>query len=309
VGRYLPLPYNKPQVIARILGGLGNQMFIYATARALALRNDVPLVLDITSGFKWDSVYNRHYLLDKYKIQATILPVEKSMISMSGRMYRWLLRSVNKCLSTTQRFYIKETDPNIFEPQLLSYKVTSPTWLEGYWQDERYFIDARSVLIEEFDLAATPSQETKTLSHDIVEKKCSICLHIRSYREIPGQANRESALPFEYYKKTSNIISQSCHEPHFFIFSDDYEWAQQHLKLDAPVTFVTHNIKKGISASIEDLWLMTQCKHFIIANSTFSWWGAWLSKNNSKIVIAPSTRLHNEKDSFRVSLPVGWIQI
>ncbi len=279
----------KKAIIARVFGGLGNQLFIYATARALALRNNVPLVLDATSGFKWDKTYNRIFLLDKFNIQADILPTEQCMVSLPGRLKRFLCRSVNRYLPFSRRSYLTESYPNAYDPRLLSFQIKDQTWLDGYWQDERYFIDSRSQLLNELTLACQLSLETKELGEKIRQKQSSICLHIRSYSEKPGDEAGKGALSIDYYSKGIEKINTEVQNPYFFIFTDDPEWvASRNLSFNFPFTLVTHNKAKGNSGAVEDLWLMSQCKHHVIANSTFNWWGAWLSNNPDKIVITPA---------------------
>ena len=127
-------------VIARVLGGLGNQLFIYAATRRLALTNNVPLKLDIISGFKWDSDFKRKYLLHQFNIQAEIASQWDSFVSPCGRIRRNFLRRINKTVSFKNRFYITEESKE-FDTRILQLKVRNRVYLEGYWQSEKYFKD------------------------------------------------------------------------------------------------------------------------------------------------------------------------
>ena len=114
------------------------------------------------------------------------------------------------------------------------------------------------------------------------------------------------ACSLEYYYAAIKELAGVIKNPHFFIFSDDYNWAQKHIKIDYPVTFIIHN---DVSNAYKDLWLMTLCKHYIIANSSFSWWGAWLSNNSDKIVFAPKRWDILDKPCIEDITPPSWHRI
>lgn len=270
-------------VIARVFGGVGNQLFIYAAARRLALKNGVPLKLDITSGFVRDD-YQRVYCLHHFNIKADIATTYESFESFLGRERRYIKREMAKLLPFEKRTFIQEQSLG-FDPRLINLKVKETIYLEGYWQSEQYFKDIEDVLRQELTIIPPPGSETLDIAKRIKQTN-SVSLHVRCYNEVPKD-RRTQVLPLDYYQHAIQAMAQYISNPHFFCFSDSPEWVQEYLHTGFPITFVVHNSLQGNEKAHEDLWLMSQCRHHIIANSTFSWWGAWLSMNAKTIVICP----------------------
>ncbi len=273
-------------VIARIFGGLGNQMFIYAAASSLAARNGVPLVLDVRSGFPRDP-YKRSYQLHRFNIQAQEASRWDSFESPGGSYRRGVLRAL-RSVPLIGPSYIRETDG--FEPELLESPISCKTYLEGYWQDERYFQAFAPKLRQDFTLSAPPTPESQEIARRMAGCE-AVSLHARRYDSVadPRLALAAPSLTIDFYTKAIQTLAGKVAHPHFFCFSDQPEWFRQNLKTDYPMTFVTHNQQTGNDH--EDMWLMSQCRHHIIANSTFSWWGAWLGSNPAKMILAPSSPL------------------
>jgi hypothetical protein len=136
----------------------------------------------------------------------------------------------------------------------------------------------------------------------------SVAVHVRrgDYITNPNNFASLGLCPLEYYEDANDFIEQHVKNPHFFIFTDDPEWAREHMKFSGPTKVVDHNLGK---ADYEDLRLMTHCRHFIIANSSFSWWGAWLASNPDKIVIAPKTWFMTDSFPPEDRIPGGWIRL
>ncbi len=190
---------------------------------------------------------------------------------------------------------------------MLTLNCPNKLFLEGYWQSERYFKDIEDVIRK--DLKIVPPNDSLNLSLAKKMSKCvSVAVHVRFFN--PENEKKTSNVERNYYEKAINEIQSRLDIGHFFIFSDNPKFAQELLNLDSTkATFILHN--KGDENSYADLWLMTKCKHFIIANSTFSWWGAWLSNYPDKIVVAPKSKTkYNGVVSwgFEGLLPEEWIK-
>lgn len=287
-------------VIVRIFGGLGNQLFIYAAARRMALANNVPLRLDVESGFKWDVVYKRKYLLHQFNIKAEMASPWESCVTRGGRIRRYLLRRINKIIPFKNRFYITEESQN-FDPMILQYKVRRKVYLEGYWQSEKYFKDIEDVIRKDFQIVT--DFDSVTLSEaEMILKKNSVCVGVRRFQEETNPDRRP--LSVQYYLKAIDMIVQEVSDAHFFVFTEDPEWVGKNFKIRYPFTLISH--KEGNERAYEDLWLMSLCKHFIISQGTYHWWGAWLSTSLAKKVIAPAPELVKIGNDY---MPDDWIKI
>lgn len=293
------------KVIPRIRGGLGNQLFAYAAARRIALVNNAELVLDNVSGFKYDHTYQQQYHLDRFNIKAA-LASPQDRIEPFSKVRRYVKRWINQRLPFEQRRYIQQQG-NAFDPRLLTIRPRGDLHLEGYWQSERYFQDIEDVIRADLKIQSPADNENIRMSENI--RSCdAIALHVRFFDspDIVGGNNATS----EYYKKALAAMQARVPTAHYFLFSDDTVAARALIGLsDHQITVVSYN--QGDATAYADLWLMTQCKHFIIANSTFSWWGAWLSAYKDKIVIAPGFVIQGSKTAwgFDGLLPNSWIKI
>ncbi len=293
---------NKIRVIPRIKGGIGNQLFIYAASRRLALANDAELVLDDRSGFIFDFDYRRSYQLDHFNIisrKANFL----ERLEPFSRPRRLILRAFNRVLPLESRSYYDQVG-NHFDLSFLNLHLKNDFYMEGYFQSENYFKDIESTIRE--DLKITPPEDLINQQMALKIKSCeSVAIHVRYFDAPQGQSINN--VPSTYYLTAIEKISKIYPKLHYFIFSDKPEFARAMLELpDDRVTYVSHN--RGDEHAHADLWLMTLCNHFIIANSTFSWWGAWLSNAPGKIVIAPSFNLDGALTSwgFDGLLPKEW---
>jgi hypothetical protein len=283
------LKNKKGVVIAQVEGGLGNQLFIYAAAKRLALRNDGPLKLDVVSGYAKD-VYDRAYCLHHFNISAEVASLYDSYMSSWGDKRRYMARKINRLLPFSLRFYISEE--KAFDKRLLEFNISRKVYLRGYWQDERYFKDIEDIIRKEYQINGRHREKNVDLAKKIKTTN-SVCLHARRIRY-------EYALNKGYYAKAVGYMLDRVQNPHFFCFSDKPEWIMKNIDIPSPVDVITHNTD-GLEH--EDLWLMSQCKHYIIANSSFSWWGAWLNPRSDKIVIAPSNW------GYDTAIPEDWVAI
>lgn len=293
------------KVIVRISGGIGNQLFSYSAIRRLSIVNETELVIDNITGFTLDHQYKRKYQLDHFHIPCRKATLAEQMEPLS-RMRRMFKRKLNLLRPFVKRTYIQQEGLD-FDPRLLSIKPQGTTYVEGYWQSEEYFKDVASIIRQELQI----KPPIDAINLEMAEKiRCcnAVAIHVRFFDQpqIYGLNNA----PVDYYTRAVALMESLVHSAHYIIFSDLPDAARARIPLpDARVTVVTHN--QGDELAYADLWLMTQCKHFIIANSTFSWWGAWLSKSKDKIVIAPGNIINAEvmKWGFKGLLPNNWVKL
>jgi hypothetical protein len=277
------------RIIARIEGGLGNQMFIYAAARALALRTGAALRLDTGNGYRQDA-YGRRYELDAFRIAAAPAdPAEVARYAPGGRSFYWL-RKLNRGLPFALRTVIEERA--LFEPRLLAWRPRGTVYLVGYWQREAYFREQADTIRRELTPRAEPGPDDAALAERL-RATASVAVHVR---------RREYAhpLPPAYYAAAVRRLQARVADAQFHIFGDDLDWARRELHLPGAVTWAT---RPGAGGAARDLWLMSQCRHAIIANSSFSWWGAWLNPAPGRTVIAPATW------GYRAAAADGWLTI
>ena len=273
-------------IITRIIGGLGNQLFQYAAARRLSLLHQTTLKLD-TTGFE-------HYDWHDYSLGPFCIQEEFAT-----------QRDIAKIHETSEnRSIFTESTLNPYDPNIL--KTPKNVYLGGYWQSEKYFIDIQDVIRREFTIHYEQDHQSQMIAEIIVRTQ-SVSLHVRrgNYVSNPGVNRVHGTCSLEYYRQCIAKITETVMRPHFFIFSDDPPWVRQNLRLEYPTTYVSHN---DATKDYEDLRLMSLCKHHIIANSSFSWWGAWLNPKPDKIVLAPS-KWFNEPYNTQDLLPETWLRI
>jgi hypothetical protein len=291
-------------IITHIIGGLGNQLFQYALARRIAYFNNCKIKLDL-SGFE---NYNlRVYHLNHFNIIENTASSDEiaSLKRTQGKKLPILpLSLINKIQPYYKHSLIKESHFH-YDPNML--KVSCNAYLEGYWQSEKYFKDIENIIRKEFTLKHGPDSHNKVMAQEIMNGE-SISIHIRRGDYVSNATINQlhGACSLDYYHLAIKKIKTAVSKPHFFVFSDDTIWARENLKTEDPITVVSHN---GPDKDYEDLRLMTLCKHHIIANSSFSWWGAWLCANKEKIVIAPNKWFNTNEHDTRDLIPDSWIKI
>ena len=291
-------------IIVKLMGGLGNQMFQYALGRRMAYVLGVKLKLDI---FGFTNYKLRTYGLSPFNIQenfaspeeVTALKVRKQGIA--EHVIRQVLRKPPKPAPT----YIREKKLFHFDPDILD--LPDGVYLEGSWQNEKYFADIEAIIRQEFTVKIPQAGKDKELAEQIASCE-SVSLHIRRGDYVSNSHTNQihGTCDQEYYLRCVDCLTQTVKNPHFFIFSDEPEWAHNNLKLSYPTTILDHN---KADKNYEDLRLMSQCKHHIIVNSTFSWWGAWLSQNPEKIVFAPKRWLKSNDHDSKDLIPDKWITV
>ncbi len=290
-------------IIVRLIGGLGNQLFQYAAARHLAEIHGTDLKIDV-SAFE---TYKLHkYSLWPFNIRehfASPEEVAALTVRKQGAVER-VLRRILRWPSGPVPSYINEKHFH-YDPDIL--KLSNNIYLEAYCQSEKYFVDIIEIIREEFTVKIPQKGEDKRVAEQISSCE-SVSLHIRrqDYISNPKTKQIHGICGVEYYLRCVEKLVQSVSNPHFFVFSDDPEWAYDNLKLPYTTTIVHHN---GPDKNYEDMRLMSQCKYNIIANSSFSWWGAWLNENPEKIIIVPKKWFNDTSIDTRDLIPDGWVKI
>lgn len=298
------MPNESVKLIARIKGGLGNQLFCYASARRLALVNDVELVLDDVSGFVRDRTYLRRYALTHFSVPVRVATAAERLEPFE-RYRRAVAKWRSRQLPFEQRTYL-EQELSDFDSRLLDLRIRSNVYIDGLWQSESYFADIAETL--RLDLIIEPPHDRNNQDMAARLANCSnaVALHVRWF-DPPTKGDSQNNVSIDYYKRALEYISSHVVTPQFFLFSDNATMAAAQLSLpDGRYTVVSHNA--GDELAHADLWLMSQCQHFIIANSTFSWWGAWLGEKKDSMVIAPDPDRFNSDSSWRADklLPNRW---
>ena len=296
-------------IIVKLIGGLGNQMFQYAAGRRLAHHLNTVLKLDLSFlKSEQNSTTSRRYELEHLNITAEIATHEENaeFIVRSTTPLHSILQYSRQALGlplpvkrviAEQHFH--------FDPAVLA--APDNTFLDGYWQSEKYFIDISEIIHREFTVTSDPDDWNRRLAEEIKGYE-SCAIHVRRGDYITNSIinAHHGICPLDYYYAAIGMVISQVAKPHFFVFSDDSEWVRDNLKIHRQATFVDLN---GPSHGYEDLRLMSLCRHHVIANSSFSWWGAWLARNPDKIVIAPERWFSNNDIKTHDLLPERWHRI
>lgn len=253
-------------IITKITGGLGNQMFQYAIAESIAIKNDDKFQLDI-------SFYPKQ-TLRKYELN--LFHTEQNLAQPES-----VFSKIKRKLGFISKEYYVEKEIANFDKDVFNYDTN--IILDGYWQNENYFKDIRDKVLKDFTLKQDICLEVKGYLGQIKNSN-SVSLHVRrgDYVQDSHTNSVHGICDLDYYKRAIQYILGKVDNPIFFIFSDDIVWCKENFDFLENKIFVDKT-----KSAIEDLELMKNCKHNIIANSTFSWWGAWLNENDDKIVVGP----------------------
>jgi hypothetical protein len=299
-------------VIARLIGGLGNQMFQYATGRALAVRCGALLKLDL-SGFAAVGVHTkRRYELDCFPIHGSAASnADLARFDRIGNPRALRLDRVLRLLRLLRSGRPVGVWPVYREPHFqfdaAVAELEAPVYLDGYWQSERYFSDIAGVLRREFTPVAPLDKENAALAASI-DAVNAVSLHVRrgDYVSDPITNRFHGICPPDYYRRAVDYIVSRVEAPHLFVFSDDQQWPRANLRFSVPMTFVDANPPER---GYRDMQLMARCRHHIVANSSFSWWGAWLNPSRDKSVIAPRQWFSAADNDTQDLIPPNWVRL
>jgi len=293
-------------IIVRITGGLGNQMFQYATARSLAKYRGCLFKLDISSCNE-DKLRQLKYKLNKLNIIEDLASEQEISLlkNKKAKSPRKLIHRIIRDLMIKKIKHFREVDCFRFDKML--YKTNLPLYIQGGFVSHKYFDKYRDILVKELAVKDDLMGKNKDFATHI--SSCnSVSVHVRRGDYVFDEtANKKNGLlALDYYERANDIIKSKIDNPVFFVFSNDKKWVAENFKLNCQTIFVDHN---NAEFGYEDMRLMSLCKSNIIANSTFSWWGAYLNLNPEKIVIAPENWLAYKKTNPEEFIPKDWLVI
>ncbi|PXA03680.1 hypothetical protein DDZ13_10315 [Coraliomargarita sinensis] len=272
------LSKNK-EIYAYLKGGLGNQLFIYATNRALALRTGSSLIFDVATAFKADRRYQRRFHLNDFKLSSDITFRKKR-----DPLYRMRRRCWNRggpwVRQRMRRFYLRDEYHGGNDPR--DVEVRGQLRTDGYWTNEAYFAAFHERIASELTFYGEIEGDDLTIA-EVIAQPATIGIHVR-------RVDYGSTLSVSYYRSALELMRRRVPVDQVVCFSDDPAWCHQNLRLDAKTYFVEGDRR----SAIDDLRLLSRCQNLIIANSTFSWWGAWLGKQSGSIVIRPARSGFNQ---------------
>jgi hypothetical protein len=282
--------------IVRFLGGLGNQMFQYAFYKALE-KKGFSVYADL-SFFKNYTLHNGYELNRIFDIRVNNAP-RLYIELLRPNQQKWIYKKFKRILLLKKSYREEIIDFN-FDSSFLNRIGSHYYW--GYWQNEKYFKEIKEDLHKDFEFK-TPLKDKNLEISKLINFTQSVSIHVRrgDYVNHPVHGN---ICDKDYYISAIKLINQKISDLVYFIFSDDIKWCHENLNIKNAY-YIDWNIG---SQSYIDMQLMSLCKNQIIANSTFSWWAAWLNKNKSKIVISPKIWLNNNLDASDITLQ-EWYKI
>ncbi len=272
----------------KFAGGLGNQLFQYAAARRLCLINKIPFLLLNTGNYKNESL-GRTFSLQGFNIKGYIIRNENV-----AKVFR---RHTKFNKIATFLLLHKQIDEPDFKLHQLENKTGFLSSLSGFWQSSFYFNDIRETLLKELTPLKIPAPPKWLTLPD------TVAVHVRRTDYLTEK--RYGFLGVEYYRAAMTVIKNKLAKPVFIFFSDDIKWCKLFFK-ESDIFFCEE--KEWVSDYLS-LWLMSKCRHQVIANSSFSWWGAWLNTNPDKIVIRPADPFKEESLLYEAHYPAEWIAI
>lgn len=280
-----------------LTGGLGNQMFEYATAKALALKLDKELDLDLYALQKKTKGITRDFELDIFDIDL------KTSSSWKTKLLVKLFPFVDRNRSFFQKTfnYFRDYSAIVYLPEFQ--ELEGNVILHGHFQNEKYFKQYETIIRKEFTFKHPLKGQNLQIAQQM-EKSNSVAIHIRRGDYVTD--SNFALCTKEYYQEAMDRIKREVENPVFFIFSQDFDWINENLTFDKEeVHFIDWNRGKD---SYLDMQLMSLCKHNIIANSSFSWWPAWLNKNPGKRIFAPARWFRKEErnEDLKDFYPQGW---
>ncbi|MBI5686697.1 MAG: alpha-1,2-fucosyltransferase [Verrucomicrobia bacterium] len=299
-------------IIVNIMGGLGNQMFQYATAKRLAVTHNTPLKIDASNFDRCTP--NKEHTLQLGSFRITASQASRSEVAdykKTGLKHKLGIAALLKALGLSgegdeEPSVFSEPAGSAFKPEVLTLGVK--TYLIGYFNSYKYFDSVKHLLVEEF----TPREPISDAAREVlaaIADSNSVSVHVRrgDYVSDPGiRKDLEGVITERYYQNAVNHVAERVSQPHFFMFSDDIAWVKANLRPPHKTTCVDFNSPQR---GFEDLWLMSHCKHNITAGgSTFSWWAAYLNPNKEKVVVrterTSSNSAYNHPEDY---FPPEWV--
>lgn len=289
-------------IIAILKGGLGNQLFQYAFGRNLARIHNTVLKLDISD---FQGASRIPYYLSHFNIQENFASPEeiKNLIDPRQTVIdKWIYSLFHNRPKITKNHIVVKS-PH-FDPGFL--KLPDNVYINGYFQSEKYFIDIVNIIRNEFKVKYELAGKNKDIA-EMMKTVSSVGIGVRrgDYVTDPKANQTHGVCSLDYYYHCIEQINLKVKCPHFFVFSDDIDWCRNNLKVKYPINYIDHPQDKPY----DKLRLMSFCKHYIISNSSFDWWGAWLAPNKDKIVFAPEKWFARGDINTDGIIPDNWIKV
>lgn len=284
--------------IVKFNGGLGNQMFQYAFGYAMEKETGVETFFDMSF---FEKKYARPYELGVFSLKVN--QVEDYWLKLKLKAM-WKLR---KKLKKRKFFELTFFPEPHFHYYKYAFQIRPNTYIEGFFQSEKYFKKYEDDLHNAFKFKTRPSKFNQYMIEQMSESN-SVSVHIRrgDYVQKKRYQDLYATCSLDYYKRGVEHIANKYPNPRLYVFSDDIQWVKANWNLPYETVFVNHNTA---DQNFEDIRLMSNCKHNIIANSSFSWWGAWLNKNPQKIVIAPKKWFNDKRINQEDVIPEAWVRL
>ncbi len=296
-------------IIIKIFGGLGNQMFQYAFARSLSIKYNRRLIIDKTYFNKENYPFNLHpkyypYKLNLYNTNNEFISSNISKYIKNVRRKR-IYSIANPIVSHS---FFRQYIPEYFNQRNFSFKNTKKSkiaFIDGYWQKFKIVEEYKNDISKNLTLKDENISELNKKIINRISSTNSVSVHFRrgDYISNPKFLANYEICSLKYYKSAMDYIKKIVNDAVFYIFSDDINWVKKNMNFEYSIVFIDNN-----EPDHEHQYLMSQCKHNIIANSSFSWWGAWLNKNPDKIVIAPAKWFRSEDRKDDIYYPKSWVR-
>ena len=295
-------------ITVKIWAGLANKMFQYAFYLSLKDKG-IDVQYDSESYIaNWD--FENSHLdkifknIDKISFNKTLLDSQNYPIGQSNydKFRSYILRKFNIKICFNNSYYL---EPNLkYDPSVFG--IRSDSYLVGFWQSEKYFRQIKDDVLKAFEFP--PFKDNKNIELlKTLNQTNSVAIHVRKGLDYKKSSVNETC-DIEYYKRSINLINLKVNKPKYFIFSDNFDWCDKHLNF-LNADFVNWNDNSG-SDNYIDMQLMSNCKHNIIANSSYSWWGAWLNNNPGKVVISPLKWFSDDSNlNYEDIVPENWIKL
>lgn len=288
-------------ITIKLAGGLGNQMFQYAIGRRLSLKYNTQLCLDLS--FLLNRGYGNKFVYRDYYLNMFTVNVDKIIQNIS--LQKLIKNKVAERfqinlpgIKVESQFHFNETNLN----------CGKDFYLAGYWQSPRYFSEVAEIIRNDFTFINSVKHSSRSLLEQIKQSN-SVCLNVRRSDYVGSSLH--DVCDINYYHEALRMLRERIEEQAVFVFSDDIEWCEKNLKISGNHVFVGHEhahttVFKNFDAY---LYMMAQCKHYIIPNSTFAWWAIWLNNTKDKIVIAPNRWFNDAKINAEDLYDPDWIRL
>lgn len=292
-------------IVTKLMGGMGNQMFQYAFAKYLATKHNVPLKIDtrflVDRTPREESFVFRNYDLDIFNLNTEVA----TQAEIANLTHRTSIELGNKLLNKIigrKHTHVHEPHFNFSETCFLA---TADSYLEGYWQSEKYFKPIEALLRSNDFSFKNPMSARAIALGNTIRSSNSICVNVRRGDFVTNDFH--GAIGLDFYSKAELIVCPGLTDPHYYVFSDEMDWCKENITFAGDVTYVGHEYA---GSKFQDyIRLMAMCKHFIIPNSSFAWWAVWLNDSKNKMVVAPKKWFNNPTWDTRDLTPDEWIKI